>query len=1189
MKQTLTCLFLLGWVLGFSESIAQTSVLPVFVPEKSPVPAPLPKKHARQQPNFANYSGCILPLSLELTDQSLVSFSNDRDKSAKVLLTSSDAGALSLYFSDFWLSPNAFLSVYNHRNKQLLATYTYEHNPAKGLFATHYFHTDTIELFYYQPAYDTQPSRLRIKELGHGYKNAVYYQTAGSCNVNVNCSEGNGKTLQRDATVHILGRQGAFQKLATGTMINTTTPSCKPYILTAMHAAWDGTNLATTADLSQWVFFFNYQTPACNTPATQPNSQSITGGLLRAFSNDAGGDTGSDFLLLELTSLPPSAWQVYYAGWDRNTTISNTGYSIHHPSGDVKKISTYNFTPVSTSWGGTTPNTHWEFIWAATTNGHGVTESGSSGSALFSPNGLLVGTLTGGYSSCNFRTSPDDYGKFSYHWASNGNSSLYRLKDWLDPTNTNAVTITGTYNPCFSNTENVGVVSVLAPSSTSAVCQTTVSPSIILKNFSTTTVTTATIGYRVNNNPIQTYTFNGLLSFNQTATLSLPSVSVNTGSAYTITVFSSLPNNNPDVNTSNDTLISTVAYQPITANVSITNPVCFNTSTGSATISVSGGTNTYVYNIGTGAQTQNTFSNLSAGNYVLTITDTENCSLVRSFTITNPSNLILALANRTNVSCFGGANGSLTLNGFNGQTPYTYNIGTGAQTQNTFSNLSASLYSVTLTDNNNCTVSQNFSISQPSALAVGINTQTNLSCYQSNDGVLIFTPTGGQTPYRYNIGAGVQNSNYFGGLSAGGYVLTITDNNNCTITRSVTLTEPAILSVSSVSVSNLLCFGTNAGAASINLIGGTTPYRFDIGTGSQTQNTFSNLSANGYIATISDFNNCTITQPFTVSSPSLLSLHLDSIKSARCANTCTGYLQTSVSGGVSPYSFEWSNTTFNPTLTNLCAGAYSVTLTDVNGCQTKDTFEISSPPPLQVTTLADTIFCPEDTTSVLQLQISGGVLPYSILWDTSSILWNTSSVPVYISFIHKNTFSVLVNDSFGCEYTTSGLWVRTPVLQVFFSILQDTSSTHKILSSNMSGGTPPYQYLWSNGSTQSFVPNLTNGWYYVTITDAKGCILTDSFRYFVTNILETFDDTPQLSVYPNPNKGDFTVETNHEFEPTTRFYLLDALGRKLQLSNVELSERKANIWGLNLPSAVYTLIVQTNERLLSTPLIILSE
>ena len=154
-----------------------------------------------------------------------------------------------------------------------------------------------------------------------------------------------------------------------------------------------------------------------------------------------------------INNLKSANFSAYWNGWNANTAATTGGVGIHHPAGDIKKISTFSGTSVSAGWNGNGLSSHWRQSWSSNSNGHGVTEGGSSGSPLFNNSqGYIIGTETGGGSSCNSPTSPDYYGKMSYHWASNGTTSVKQLKPWLDPTNSGVLTLAGSANPCSSST-----------------------------------------------------------------------------------------------------------------------------------------------------------------------------------------------------------------------------------------------------------------------------------------------------------------------------------------------------------------------------------------------------------------------------------------------------------------------------------------------------------------------------------------------------------------------------------------------------------------------------------------------------------------------------------------------------------------------------------------------------------------
>jgi hypothetical protein len=170
----------------------------------------------------------------------------------------------------------------------------------------------------------------------------------------------------------------------------------------------------------------------------------MTGVKLIAHGGD-GGNTGSDFFLVKLLTAIPDTFDVYFNGWSRDTIPSPSGVGIHHPQGDIKKISTYTTPLVRSSWNYPTAYTHWRTKWAETAHGHGVTEGGSSGSPLYDNSGRLIGTLTGGDSRCDSLHVDlyDYYGMFYYHWDRNGSDSSNTLKYWLDPIQSNVMDLNG--------------------------------------------------------------------------------------------------------------------------------------------------------------------------------------------------------------------------------------------------------------------------------------------------------------------------------------------------------------------------------------------------------------------------------------------------------------------------------------------------------------------------------------------------------------------------------------------------------------------------------------------------------------------------------------------------------------------------------------------------------------------------
>ena len=267
--------------------------------------------------------------------------------------------------------------------------------------------------------------------------------------MNSSCLEGGDYSDVRRSVVRILIKTGSAFSWCTGSLVNNTRYDFQPYIITAEHCALNGGALASESDLDSWTFYFNYESDNCDNPDSEGDldRQRITGAELVANSGDNGGDNGSDFLLLRLKTAIPSRYNVFYAGWNNSELdVPKRGVSVHHPSGDIRKISTYLNPARSGAFGNKARDTHWIVQWAQTVSGHGTTEAGSSGSPLYDENKLLCGILTGGASRCAYPEDPDFYGKFSYSWRNNGSAKNRRLAPWLDPDNLGHKALKGAFN-----------------------------------------------------------------------------------------------------------------------------------------------------------------------------------------------------------------------------------------------------------------------------------------------------------------------------------------------------------------------------------------------------------------------------------------------------------------------------------------------------------------------------------------------------------------------------------------------------------------------------------------------------------------------------------------------------------------------------------------------------------------------
>jgi gliding motility-associated-like protein len=329
-------------------------------------------------------------------------------------------------------------------------------------------------------------------------------------------------------------------------------------------------------------------------------------------------------------------------------------------------------------------------------------------------------------------------------------------------------------------------------------------------------------------------------------------VSPTTTTTYTVTVYAGTCYSTASIQVN--------VYTPPTINITSQNVTCYNSNNGSASVTVIAGNPPYTY-LWSNGQTSSQIVNLSAGNYLVTVTDGNGCTSTGQVSITQPQP-ISATYNVTNVSCYGGATGSITLSTTGGTAPYSYTWSNGASTQ-TASNLTQGTYSVTITDVNNCSyVVNNMTVLQPSSpLGIVVDSVKNVSCYGLNNGLITVHATGGTSPYNYHWSNNAT-TNSIAFISAGNYYVTITDANNCIIIDTITITQPTEIVIHS-SITNASCNYGKDGKIEIEVTGGVPPYTYNWSNNINEQNN-TNIGKGNYTLTITDNSQCTSTSTFFV-------------------------------------------------------------------------------------------------------------------------------------------------------------------------------------------------------------------------------------------------------------------------------------------------------------------------------------
>ena len=549
----------------------------------------------------------------------------------------------------------------------------------------------------------------------------------------------------------------------------------------------------------------------------------------------------------------------------------------------------------------------------------------------------------------------------------------------------------------------------------------------------------------------------------------------------------------------------------ITTVMNSTNVTCNGANNGQATVTPNGGTPPYTYSWNTtSVQNGQTATNLSPGNYMVTVTSANNCQVTNTVTITEPSPISVVVTS-TSSTC-GQPNGSATATPSGGTAPYTYSWNsTPVQTGGIATGLPSGNYTVTVTGTGSCTATGTVNISQSGSLTATA-TSTDVRCFGGNDGTATVTPSGG-TNYTYLWNTTPPQNLATANLSAGTWSCTVTSG-QCSTSVSVTIAQPTQLA-SAITTTGVSCNGGSNGTATATPTGGTSPYTYSWNTiPTQVGQTATGLMSGTYSVIISDANNCQISASANITQPTALSLVVTNSQNPTCFGGNDGSITVSSSGGVGPtfiYTLNSGTGQTSPTFSNLGSSNYTITVSD-GSCQTQVTQQLTQPTQVSSISSVTNPSCATNNNGQILLTPTGGNPTYTFAWSNSS-----TSNP--LTGIGGGTYSVTIRDANNCQITLTGIVVTQPLPLV--TNPQTTNSTVCIgqstfLAINPSGGTTPYVHNWSNGATQAAIsvsPSTTTN-YTFTTTDANNCTTTGSILITVY---------PQLAVTSTATQGTICI------------------------------------------------------------------
>ncbi|MBC5837501.1 T9SS type A sorting domain-containing protein [Flavobacterium muglaense] len=676
-------------------------------------------------------------------------------------------------------------------------------------------------------------------------------------------------------------------------------------------------------------------------------------------------------------------------------------------------------------------------------------------------------------------------------------------------------------------------------------------------------------------------------------------------------------NNADGISEKSETLIVTQP-QAVAVTYIMNNVSCFEKNDGAITLTATGGTSTYEYrmkidNNPYGAWTSflttntTTFTNLPKGRYQIQVRDGNQCSYNENnslktivIDITQPSVLTIVSNTTTQTTGFGLSNGSVILAINGGTVPYSYlwldaNGVKQNATTSSLTNVPAGVYTVVITDVQNCTVTSTYTVNQPPVLAVTVTTQNNILCYNDKNGSLRATATGGvpftsTAPYTYawykeGEANSIGNQINLDLVSAGSYFVIVTDKNGNT-TQSVTyqLLQPQQLTAT-LNGSYTYCGTANDWTITTNAQGGTSPYKYSWNTGDTTPN-LTNVKPGNYLVFITDINGCKIMQTYNVVLPKVLDVTA-TITQLNCTDACNAKIDLALTGGVAPYSINWNTGKNTASIDNLCPGIYTATVKDQKGCEVQVRYEITNPSPIVVNLGSNKTLCNNQFQN-LDITIPDAAATYQ--WTSTNGF--ISSTPK-VTLTDAGVYTAKVTNSQGCTGTGSIEIFKTNAgINSQFLLTSQAFANEEIILVNTSNPiSATVEWILPRGAEIVKKTNETitikfvqAGAYQVTLRSFLGECQQDYTKPIIVEEARLLPDIGDATTpfiidfvpHPNPTTGAFTVDIKLQ-EPAAislRLYSLNS-GQPINDKQVNNANVYSVDYNVNLPAGIYFLLLET--------------
>ena len=511
-----------------------------------------------------------------------------------------------------------------------------------------------------------------------------------------------------------------------------------------------------------------------------------------------------------------------------------------------------------------------------------------------------------------------------------------------------------------------------------------------------------------------------------------------------------------------------------------------------AVVSITGGEPIYTFQwTGFPGAVNDTLSGLMPGTYEVVVTDARGCTGTGSAIVEEADSLILNTFH-SDALCDDSSDGTATANVTGGVVPYTYLWDDPAgQTTTTATGLPAGTYTVTVTDGNGCTAIASEAVGAPVPIVLVLDS-TNVLCFGANDGTAEVAVENGNIDDFNVMWSDGQTTPVATGLAPGTYGVTVSNANGCSEEGSLSISEPTTLMLV-MDADSASCFGSSDGTATVTVSGGTPfpnnvyEYVWDAN-GNPAVPMLDDVSPGTYTVTVTDANGCTAVDSVEIAAPDEITMEVTTVH-VTCNGLSDGSIFANVSGGIQPYDFSWDdpNNSTSAFIDNLPAGIYGLTVTDANGCVATNLVTVTEPDPLALNFNNTHVICPDDTNGIASVMPSGGTPTYIVTWSNGSAGKSAFNVGV-------GTYMVTVTDFYNCEIVGTTEIMATTTLSSTVAKFDATcfDVNNGVAIANGVDGTPPYQYLWSNGETTSQINDLFVGTYDVTVTDGDGCSVTNS-------------------------------------------------------------------------------------------------